>query len=106
MTSIESQIEMFGGHLAEIIGWASGDPRPKLSNLCQMNRPILDVSVEYRANQPVLSNIRVKMSQQVVEPLQSPDPNVKASIALIHILLAAALTEYTNKRCISTTCFT
>ncbi len=106
MKSIESQAELFGGHLAEIIGWASGDPRPKLSNLCQMNRPILDVLVEYRANQPVLPNIRVKMSQQVVEPLQAPDPNVKTSIVLIHILLAAAFTEYTNKRCIAITCLT
>jgi hypothetical protein len=91
MTRIEFQTEMLGGHLAGVIGRPSGDSRPKLSNLREMDRPIFNVLVEYRANQFVLSDIRVQMSQQGGETLPLSNPSVKTSNALIHVVLATAL---------------
>ena len=84
MTRIETQAEMFCGHLARIPGRPSCYPHPKLANSGEMGRPILDPFVEHRANQSMLSNIRVEMSQQSGDSVPATNPIKKACAVLIH----------------------
>jgi hypothetical protein len=91
MTRLKPQTEMLGGHLAQVIRRSSGDSRSKLSNLCEMGWPIFNLPIEYRANQFMLSNIRVKMLQQEGETLPAANPVVKTSDALIHVVLLTVL---------------
>ena len=56
-----------------------------------MGWPIFNLPIEYRANQFMLSNIRVKMLQQEGETLPAANPVVKTSDALIHVVLLTVL---------------
>ncbi len=82
---------MLDKHLAGVTGGPSSDSRPKLPNCYEMSRPIVNVLVEYRADQFVRSNIRVKMPQQRGEALPRSKPIVKSSNALIHFVHFTAL---------------
>ena len=86
MTRIETQAEVFCRHLARVAGRPSGYPRPELANFGEMGRPVLDPFVEHRANQSVLPDIRVEMSQQSGDSLPAINPIKKAWAVLIHIV--------------------
>jgi len=86
MTRIETQSEMFCGHLARVAGRPPCHPRPKLANLGEMGRPVLDPFVEHRANQSMLSNIRVEMSQQSRDSVPATNSIIKAGAVLIHFV--------------------
>lgn len=64
MPRVETEAEMFGGHLARVAGRPTGRPRPELTNLSEMGGPVFDAFVEQWPDQLVLPNIRVKMSKQ------------------------------------------
>src|SRR5690349_20605858 len=86
MARIETEAEMFNGHLARVAGRSARHPRPELTNSGEMVRPVLYPFVEHRTNQSVLSNIRVEMSKQCVESLLATDPIKKALAVLIHFV--------------------
>jgi hypothetical protein len=69
---------MFSGHLAGMAGRPTCDSRPELTNCDEVGRPVLDPFVELRANQSVLTNIRVKMSKQCGDSFPATDPIKKA----------------------------
>ena len=73
-------------HLARVAGRSACQPRPELTNLGEMGRPVLDAFVEHRADQSVLPNIRVKMSKQRGDSLLATNPIKKAWVALTHIV--------------------
>ena len=77
---------MFCGHLARVAGRSACHPRPELTNLGEMGRPVLDAFVEHRTNQSVLPNIRVKMSKQLGDSLLATNPIKQAWVTLIHIV--------------------
>src|SRR6185436_1637693 len=86
MTRIETQAEVFCRHLARVAGRPSCYPRPELANFSEMGRPVLDPFVEHRANQSVLSNIRVEMSQQSGDSLPATNPVKKTWAVLVHFV--------------------
>ena len=82
MTGFETQ--MFCGHLARVAGRPPCHPPPELANFGEMGWPVFDPFVKHRANQSVLSNIRVEMSQQSKDSLPATNPIKKAWAVLIH----------------------
>ena len=86
MTRFETQGKMFCGHLARVTGRPPCHPRPELANFGEMGWPILDPFIKHRANQSVLSNIRVEMSQQSGDSLPATNPIKEAGAVLFHIV--------------------
>jgi len=76
-------------------GRAASQPRPKLANLGQMRRPVVDVLVEYGTQQPMLPDIRIKMPQQDRQSFPAADPIVKTWKFRVHIMPAITRSSIT-----------
>jgi len=86
MTGIKAQTQMLRRHLTRIPRRPARQPRPKRTNFFKVRRPILNFSVENWANQRMLPDIGIKMSQQERQSVPTADPDIKALlfVCLIH----------------------
>ena len=74
---LDAEREMRGPEATRVVRGSAGLSCPELSDLHQMGRPVLDVSVEDRAEDLVLAHIGIEVAEQFRDPVLPADTFVK-----------------------------
>src|SRR6185437_16608060 len=78
MNGVQAEWDMFHRHPARVIRRPAGQSRPKRPDGFEVRGPIVNFLIENRPDQPVLSNVGIKMLQQLRDRLAPADSLVKA----------------------------
>ncbi len=74
---LDAKREMRGPEPTRVVRWSAGLSCPELPDLHQMGRPVVDVSVEDRAEDLVLAHISIEVAEQFRDPVLPADTFVK-----------------------------
>ena len=82
MFRLQPEGKMFYVHAASVTGRSAGSTRPELSDDRQMRRPVVNPLIKYGSDNLVLSDVGIKLVQQLLQSITSSDPVIEC----IHLL--------------------